>query len=87
MRWGLVAPAYGLGNRERGRESLSIGVGFRFNDGYFRGYRDRGNEGYEVLEIVPDFTDIMCTPAFGKAQRFHFDLFLSQLRTASGRTQ
>lgn len=52
-----------------------------FVDGYFRGYRDVGSDGYEVLEIVPDPDDIMCTPGLGHVRKFHFEKIISQLRT------
>lgn len=47
-----------------------------FIDGYFRGYRDRGDEGYEVLEIVPDATDIMNNPVTGTVKLEHFEKIL-----------
>jgi hypothetical protein len=43
-----------------------------FVDGYFRGYHDLGADGFEVLEIVPDPDDIMCTPGAGHVRRHHF---------------
>jgi hypothetical protein len=46
---------------------------FGFIDGYFRGYRDRGQEGFEVLEIVPDPQDIICAPGQGHVQKSHYD--------------
>jgi hypothetical protein len=47
-----------------------------FADGYFRGYRDRGPDGYEVLEVVIDLDDIMSAPGHGRAQRRHFEQLL-----------
>jgi hypothetical protein len=47
-----------------------------FVDGYFRGYRDRGPDGYEVLEVVIDLGDIMSAPGHGRVQRRHFELLL-----------
>jgi hypothetical protein len=49
-----------------------------FIDGYFRGYRDRDTQGYEVLEIVPDPDDIMCTPGSGHVRAHHFDQLLKK---------
>ena len=43
-----------------------------FIDGYFRGYRDLGEQGLEVLEIVPDPDDIMCTPGLGHVRPHHY---------------
>ena len=43
-----------------------------FHDGYFRGYRDRGDDGFEILEVIPDVTDIMCAPGNGRVFEDHF---------------
>ena len=51
-----------------------------FRDGYFRGYRDIGVEGYEVLEVVPDPTDIMNSPGLGQVQHSHFEALISGLK-------
>ena len=48
-----------------------------FKDGYFRGYRDLGDAGYEVLEVVPDPGDIMHAPERGKVLRAHFDRLIT----------
>lgn len=50
-----------------------------FDDRYFRGYRDLGSDGYEVLEVVPDYEDIMAAPGFGQVLRSHFELILAGL--------
>jgi hypothetical protein len=50
-----------------------------FVDRYFRGYRDRGPDGYEVLEVITDPTDIMSAPGYGHAQRRHFEALLQSL--------
>jgi hypothetical protein len=47
-------------------------------DGYFRGYRSLGADGYEVLEVVPDLSDVMSSPGFGRVQRQHFDRLLGR---------
>lgn len=47
-------------------------------DGYFRGYRNRGPDGYEVLEVVPDLGDIISEPGFGRVGLHHFDLILGR---------
>ncbi len=52
-----------------------------FIDGYFRGYRDRGSEGYEVLEIVPDATDIMNNPNTGIVKLVHFEKIMEIMNT------
>ena len=46
-----------------------------FVDRYFRGYRDRGPEGFEVLEVVIDPEDIMS--GGGQVGRHHFERILS----------
>jgi hypothetical protein len=52
-----------------------------FIDGYFRGYRDLKDEGFEVLEIVPDADDIMCTPGAGFVRKHHFEKLIKFART------
>ena len=54
-----------------------------FVDGYFRGYRERGAEGFEILEIVPDPDDIMSTPGSGRVQKHHFDILIANQRPAA----
>ncbi|HYB42469.1 MAG TPA: hypothetical protein VEL75_11900 [Candidatus Methylomirabilis sp.] len=53
-----------------------------FPDRYFRGYRDRGPDGFEVLEVVLDPDDIMSAPGAGRVHRAHFEELLDarQLR-------
>ncbi len=46
-------------------------------DGYFRGYRNLGELGYEVLEIVLDPGDIMSAPGYGKVLPAHFDKLIA----------
>ena len=50
-----------------------------FSDGYFRGYRDLGEDGYEVVEFVPDLGDIMSAPGQGRVLRLHFEKLLAAL--------
>lgn len=50
-----------------------------FADRYFRGYRDLGPDGYEILEVVPDYEDIMAAPGYGRVLRSHFDTILAGL--------
>lgn len=49
-----------------------------FADTYFRGYRDRGEEGFEILEIVPDYTDIMGNPDSGIVKLTHFERLMEK---------
>jgi hypothetical protein len=50
-----------------------------FRDTYFRGYRDLGPEGFEIVEFVPDFEDIMSAPRDGRVQPFHFERLLASI--------
>lgn len=43
-----------------------------FPDAYLRGYKDLGADGFEVMELVPDFADIMMSPGAGSALLRHF---------------
>jgi hypothetical protein len=49
-----------------------IGHLLGFPDTYLRGYRDLGADGFQVLEFVPDLSDIMAAPGFGSVQARHF---------------
>jgi len=42
-------------------------------DSYLRGYRDLGLDGFEILELVPDRTDIMSSIEAGYVQTRHFE--------------
>lgn len=74
--------AIALGTAELTPRTLAHEFGhlLGFRDGYFRGYRDRGEEGYEVLEVVPDPEDIMCSPGAGNVLPSHFTSLLKALR-------
>jgi hypothetical protein len=51
-----------------------------FVDGYFRGYRDQGLDGFEVLEVVTDPDDIMSAPGEGYVGPHHFQKLLDATR-------
>jgi hypothetical protein len=51
-----------------------------FVDGYFRGYRDRGPDGYEVLEVILDPASVMSAPAGWGVERRHFEEVLNEKR-------
>ena len=53
-----------------------------FVDGYFRGYRDRDPDGYEVLEVVIDLGDMMSAPGHGRVRGQHFEGPVGQRRAA-----
>lgn len=44
-----------------------------FIDHYFRGYRDLGKEGFEILEVVSDPKNLMASPETGEALIQHFE--------------
>jgi tetratricopeptide (TPR) repeat protein len=43
-----------------------------FPDAYLRGYRDLGVDGFQVLEFVPNYEDIMSSPGAGSVLARHF---------------
>jgi hypothetical protein len=47
-----------------------------FRDGYVRGYRDLGDQGFEILELTSVFDDIMSAPREGHVQAAHFKLLV-----------
>lgn len=50
-----------------------------FPDAYLRGYKDVGSDGFEVLELVPDYGDIMSSPGDGSVLARHFTaVFMSK---------
>jgi hypothetical protein len=50
-----------------------------FGDGYVRGYRDLGEQGFEILELTAFFDDIMTAPREGRVQPTHFKLLMEAL--------
>lgn len=54
-----------------------------FKDVYFRGYRDLGAEGFEVMEVVADIDDIMGAAGTGPVKRRHFERVIEILRQRS----
>ena len=50
-----------------------------FRDGYIRGYRDLGPDGFEIMELTSVFDDIMSAPREGDVQVAHFELILEAL--------
>ncbi len=52
-----------------------------FPDGYLRGYKDLGADGFQILELVPDFTDIMASPGLGSVLPRHFTELIAAKET------
>lgn len=48
-----------------------------FSDAYLRGYKDLGPDGFQVMELVPDFADIMASPGAGSVQARHFKALMT----------
>jgi hypothetical protein len=51
-----------------------------FPDGYIRGYKDLGEQGYEIQELTSFFDDIMSSPRDGAVSPAHFKLLLEAIR-------
>jgi hypothetical protein len=47
-----------------------------FRDRYIRGYKDLGENGFQVMEVVADPNDIMAAPATGSVLPSHFETIL-----------
>ncbi len=48
-----------------------------FPDAYLRGYKDLGVDGFQVLELVPNFEDIMASPGAGSVLVRHFKALIA----------
>jgi hypothetical protein len=47
-----------------------------FRDRYIRGYKDLGEGGFQVIEVIADPNDIMAVPSTGSVLKSHFELIL-----------
>jgi hypothetical protein len=47
-----------------------------FRDAYFRGYKDLGENGFQIMEVVSDPSDIMAAPLTGVVLPSHFEMML-----------
>ena len=47
-----------------------------FRDSYFRGYKDLGENGFQVMEVIADPNNIMAVPSTGSVLKSHFELIL-----------
>jgi hypothetical protein len=77
--YGITGRSIALGPHGISKNTMAHEFGhiLGFIDGYFRGYRDLGEHGYEVLEIVVDPADIMSAPTTGRVLPFHLDKLLT----------
>jgi hypothetical protein len=71
-----------LGPRELSARTLAHEFGhiLGFDDAYLRGFRNLGTDGYAILELIPDRTDIMAASGFGEAQSRHLIQLAANLR-------
>ena len=49
-----------------------------FRDGYVRGYRSLGKNGFQIMEVVSDPNDIMAAPITGVVLPTHFEMMLNR---------
>lgn len=69
-RWSIVLGPHDIAPHVLAHEFGHI-LGFK--DVYFRGYKDLGEDGYQVMEVVADPEDIMGAPGSGPVLRHHFE--------------
>lgn len=76
--YGYVGRYVALGPGEISVRTLAHEFGhvLGFDDGYIRGYRDVGTEGFEILELTAFFEDIMSAPREGHVLPSHFELMV-----------
>jgi hypothetical protein len=51
-----------------------------FDDAYLRGFRNLGDDGYAIIELIPDRSDIMASSGIGATQPRHFEQLVANLR-------
>jgi hypothetical protein len=74
---------FGAGETTASVIAHEFGHLLQLNDAYFRGYRDIGSSGFEVLEVVPDMTDLMAAPGVGRVKAEHFEILVKALLARS----
>jgi len=55
-----------------------------FRDLYFRGYKDLGTDGYQVMEVIAEPDDIMGAPGTGRVMRRHFERMIESAAERGG---
>jgi hypothetical protein len=68
-----------LGPNEAGPHLLAHEFGHMlgFRDEYFRGYRDLGPDGFQVMEVVAEPDDVMGNPGSGPVRRQQFEKLIA----------
>jgi hypothetical protein len=78
----LVGRYVALGSGSLSTRTLAHEFGhvLGFRDGYIRGYRDLGEQGFEILELTSVLDDIMSAPRQGHVRPAHFKLIIEALK-------
>jgi len=71
-----------LGPRDLPARTLAHEFGhiLGFDDAYLRGYQSLGQDGFAIIEYVPDRADIMASSGIGQAEPRHFEQLVANLR-------
>jgi hypothetical protein len=79
--YAVVGRFIALGNNDTPYSTIAHEFGhiLGFRDGYVRGYKDLGRDGFEILELTPNFDDLMSAPRSGRVQATHFRLLMDSL--------
>jgi len=51
-----------------------------FDDSYLRGFRNLGEDGFAIIELIPDRRDIMASSGIGATQTRHFEQLVANLK-------
>ena len=51
-----------------------------FDDSYLRGFRSLGEDGFAIIELIPDRSDIMASSGIGATQPRHFEQLVANLK-------
>ena len=80
---GRAYVVFGAGETTDSVIAHEFGHILQLHDAYLRGYRDIGASGFEVLEVVPDITDLMSAPGAGRVKAHHFEILIKALQARS----